>query len=140
MQPNIEISNKEERGFVLGKLVKFNTSKVLPSCDKPITHLSYVIKDNGQIVAGLNAELNHWRCLFIDILWVDESCRKSGYGSALLNKVESEAKAIGSHLAHLDTYDFQAKDFYIRNGYTIFGTLEDCPSPGHRRYYLQKKL
>ena len=39
---------------------------------------------------------------------------------ALLNKVESEAKAIGATLAHLDTFDFQAKDFYIKHGYEVF--------------------
>ncbi|CAL7961072.1 hypothetical protein MIDIC_240060 [Alphaproteobacteria bacterium] len=32
-------------------------------------------------------------------------------GSRLLNKVESEAKAMGASLSHLGTFDWQAKDF-----------------------------
>jgi hypothetical protein len=39
----------------------------------------------------------------------------------------------------LDTFDFQARGFYERNGYELFGTLDDCP-PGHKRYYLKKAL
>jgi hypothetical protein len=59
--------------------------------------------------------------------------------SFLLNKVETEAKAMGARLAHLDTFDFQAKDFYLKHGYKIFGVLDDCP-PGHKRFYLKKVL
>ena len=40
---------------------------------------------------------------------------------------------------HLDTFDFQARDFYEKNGFQIFGAIEDYPV-GHKRYYLVKKL
>ena len=46
---------------------------------------------------------------------------------------------MGAYLSHLDTFDFQAKDFYLKHGYEIFGTLENCP-PNHNRYYLKKAL
>jgi ADP-ribose pyrophosphatase YjhB (NUDIX family) len=39
----------------------------------------------------------------------------------------------------LDTFDFQAKDFYLKHGYDIFGVLGNCP-PGHERYYMRKNL
>jgi hypothetical protein len=38
---------------------------------------------------------------------------------------------------HLDTFDFQAKDFYVKHGYEVFGVLEDCPE-GHVRYFMKK--
>ncbi len=57
----------------------------------------------------------------------------------MLNKVEAEAKSIGAKLIHLDTFDFQAKDFYLKYGYKIFGVLNNCP-PGHERYYMKKTL
>jgi len=41
--------------------------------------------------------------------------------------------------AHLDTFSFQAPDFYQQRGYQVFGQLDDFP-PGHRRYYLTKEL
>lgn len=48
-------------------------------------------------------------------------------------------KEKGGKLVHLDTFDFQAKDFYLKNGYEVFGVLEDCPK-GHKRYYLKKNI
>ena len=72
-------------------------------------------------------------------LFVDKNHRRKDLGSKLLQHVENEARDFGATLSHLDTFDFQAKDFYLKHGYEIFGTLEDCP-PGHERYYLKKKL
>ena len=45
----------------------------------------------------------------------------------------------GCHLIHLDTFDFQAKDFYIKHGYEVFGVLDECPKK-HKRYYLKKLI
>ena len=50
------------------------------------------------------------------------------------------------NLEHRAPYDscsnrinFQAKDFYIKHGYEVFGVLDDCPK-GHKRYYMKKVL
>ncbi len=42
-------------------------------------------------------------------------------------------------LAHLSTFDFQAKNFYIKHWYEVFGILENSPE-GHCRYYLKKVI
>ena len=47
--------------------------------------------------------------------------------------------ARGCTNAYLDTFDFQALPFYRKEGYGLYGTLEEFP-PGHRRYYLSKAL
>ena len=39
----------------------------------------------------------------------------------------------------LDTFDFQAKPFYEREGSSVFGVLEDYP-PRHTRYFMRKDL
>jgi hypothetical protein len=39
----------------------------------------------------------------------------------------------------LDTFEYQARPFYEKLGYTLFGTLEGYP-PGYRQYYLMKRL
>lgn len=46
---------------------------------------------------------------------------------------------MGAKLAHTDTFDFLTIDFYLKHGYEIFGTLDNCPE-GHKRYYLKKIL
>jgi hypothetical protein len=39
----------------------------------------------------------------------------------------------------LDTMSFQALDFYLKLGYTVFGRLDDLPE-GHSRIFLKKAL
>lgn len=60
-------------------------------------------------------------------------------GSCLLGYVETKAISMGATLFHLDTFDWQTKDFYVKAGYEIFGVLDACP-PSHKRYYLKKVL
>ena len=103
------------------------------------TLIDYVIKDNGNIIAGIRSCFYLGKCLAINVLFVDENHWHKGLGSLLLNKVETEATALGARLIHLDTFDFQAKDFYLKYGYEVFGVLEDCP-PGYNRYYMRKYL
>lgn len=135
----IAISTPDEAAQVDSLIVEFNKSQIPFSQDPTPVIANYVIKDGGSVVGGINAIIYHWKMLYIDVLFVDAQYRGRGLGSRLLQKVEVQAKNLGSKLAHLDTFDFQARDFYLKHGYGIFGTLENCPE-GHNRYYFQKKL
>jgi GNAT superfamily N-acetyltransferase len=136
----IEKSTRDEAGFVDDGIVQYNLSKVPFTQDPPFIQINRVIKDpDGKILAGINSVLYCWKCLYIDILWVSEDFRKEGLGTALLEEVEKSAKEHGCYLIHLDTFDFQAKDFYIKNGFQVFAQLNNCP-PGHIRYYMKKDL
>ncbi len=120
------------------KLDEFNNSQVPFSLLKSVPQ-NYVIKEDGVIVAGISAVIYQYNIVYVYMLYVDEDFRGKGIGSALLQKVELEASKIGATLAHFDTFDFQAKDFYLKHGYEIFGTLDNCPT-NHKRYYLKKVL
>lgn len=121
-------------------LVAFNRSRLPFSQDPGVIPLNFHLKDEaGKLVAGVNAYLYFWNILFIAIFFVDPAHRGQGAGSRLLRYVEGRAMDLGAQLAHGDTFDFQAKDFYLKHGYEVFGVLEDCP-PGHRRFYLKKQL
>lgn len=101
---------------------------------------NYIIKDSDfKIIAGIRACLYLKECLYISVLFVDEKFRGKGLGSMLLKKLEQEARTSGVNLVHLDTFDFQAKDFYLKNGYEVFGVLDHCPA-GHQRFYMKKML
>ena len=93
---------------------------------------------DGTIVGGLVGTTG-WRWLYVDLLWVAEGYRGMGVGRRLLHTAEQEAIARGVRHAYLDTFDFQARPFYEREGYTLFGTLEEYP-PGHNRYFMRKEL
>lgn len=133
-------STSEEADVVDNGIVEYNMQKV-PYTQEPIFFsINRVVKNpKGEILAGINTRMYCWNCLYIDVLWVRLDSRKYGYGSLLLREVEEIAKEKGCKLVHLDTFDFQAKDFYLKHGYEVFGVLEDCPVD-HKRYYLKKKL
>jgi GNAT superfamily N-acetyltransferase len=90
------------------------------------------------ILGGVIGE-THWDWLFINLMWLPEELRGRGYGRQLLRAAEDEGRKRGANHAYLDTFSFQAPEFYKKNGYRVFGTLEDFP-PGHQRYYLVKEL
>ena len=126
--------------FIKDKLVEYNLSMVPATQSELFESVSKkIVDEEGNIIAGCLAIMHYWNVVAIDILWVDDQYRGQGLGSILLGKVEREAMEKGCHLVHLDTYDFQAKGFYEKNGYSVFGILEDCPK-GHIRYYLKKSL
>ncbi len=64
---------------------------------------------------------------------------RQGLGKELLRRAEDEARACGCVGAHLDTFSFQARGLYEKQGYAAFGALPDCP-PGHARFFLSKRL
>jgi GNAT superfamily N-acetyltransferase len=135
----VELSGDEAQK-VDAALIAFNDSSISFTQAKPFIRLSYGVRgDDGAVEAGINAILYCWGILYIDAVWVAEAARGRGLGTQLLARIESEAKKLGCTLSHLDTFDFQARGFYERNGYELFGTLDDCP-PGHKRYYLKKPL
>lgn len=95
--------------------------------------------NSGEWIGGINAQCVNWGICFIDLLFIQGAFRNMGYGSQLLKEAEKQARTQGCYLAHLDTFDFQGKDFYLKNGYSIFGILDNCPR-GHKRYFLKKDL
>lgn len=126
--------------FICRKLVEYSLSKVPPTRELLFEKLDRKIEDeSGSVIAGCIAKIYCWNTVYVDILWVDEEHRGEGLGSQLLSEIEVLAKAKGCTLIHLDTFDFQAKDFYLAHGYELFGTLEDCPQ-GHCRFYMKKQL
>lgn len=95
--------------------------------------------ENGVVQAGLKG-ISFWSWMFVDWLWIAEAHRTHGYGAQLLEQAESIAKERGCSGIFLDTYSFQAPDFYQKHGYTEFGRLKDCPIKGKARIYLSKIL
>lgn len=134
----IRESNNIEADFIVDKIVEYNLSIVPSKQETDFLWINRIVEDkNGNIIAGILSKMYCWNCLYIDVLWVKEEHRKDGLGSRLLKEIESVAIEKGCYLIHLDTFDFQAKDFYIKHGYEVFGVLDECPE-GHKRYFLKK--
>lgn len=98
----------------------------------------YVRDAAGEVVGGLFGHSGMgW--LYVDYLWLHEDLRGMRLGEHLMRLVEQEAQRRGCVGVFLYTYDFQAPDFYHKQGYQLMGVLEDCP-PGYQRLYLKKRL
>ena len=101
--------------------------------------LCFALQTAGdEIVGGVLGEL-FWEWFHVDLLWVKEELRGQGYGRQLLAQVEAEARRRGAKHAFLDTFSFQAPEFYKQQGYTVFGELPDFPV-GYTRYFFTKQL
>ncbi|MBO4769734.1 MAG: GNAT family N-acetyltransferase [Clostridia bacterium] len=98
-----------------------------------------MVDGDGNIIAGCVGYVYQWGCLYVDDLWVDEKYRRQELGSNLLQAVEDVGINRGCYLSYLDTGDFQAKPFYLKHGYTIFGTVRDFPV-GHEDYKFFKRF
>lgn len=133
----IEMSpaNPDEQA-VWGGLRQYNNEHV-PS-DSDVTFAVFLRGTGESILGGVLAKAGRgW--LHINSMWVDPSVRSRGYGTRLLAAAEEEARRRGCHSAYLDTFSFQARPFYEKNGYEVFGTLDNYPK-GHQRFFMRKSL
>ncbi|WP_417386282.1 GNAT family N-acetyltransferase [Gimesia sp.] len=96
------------------------------------------IVENDEIIAGL-VGFTLWEWLYIETLAVDANHRGQGLGRRLVLEAERIARARNCHAAWVDTFSFQAPEFYSRLGYTPFGTLPDFPD-GQQRIFFRKEL
>jgi GNAT superfamily N-acetyltransferase len=117
-------------------LTNYNESYTGPVLNEKVA--SFVKNEAGLVVAGVLGEIN-WNWMHVQGLWVDETIRNDGWGSKLLSAIEKYALSKKVFNIRLETTTFQALDFYLKSGYSIFGELPDMPA-GHTSYFLQKQF
>ena len=135
---HVRLENKEShKAQEIGDLIRtYNRSKREEAESESLN--LYVEDEKGNLMAGLVAEtFGNW--LEIEYLFVREELRGQGIGSKLLQQAESEAKNRNCRFAFVNTYQFQAPDFYLSHGYKEVFALQDYPYTG-QRYYYQKDL
>ncbi|MDQ0489972.1 ribosomal protein S18 acetylase RimI-like enzyme [Streptomyces thermodiastaticus] len=94
---------------------------------------------NGALAGGLVGHTwTTW--LHVTYLWVDPVHRGTGLGTTLLTEAERLASVdrACTH-ARVETWDFQAPDFYRKRGYEVVCVIPDYP-PGVTEYTLTKRL
>ncbi|MFJ4921267.1 GNAT family N-acetyltransferase [Streptomyces sp. NPDC088725] len=102
-------------------------------------HVWLMEESTGELAGGLTGRT--WaRWLHVDLLWVDARHRGTRLGAGLLAEAERLARTERSCArSRLETWDFQAPDFYRKQGYEIAGQVTDYP-PGVTEYILTKKI
>jgi GNAT superfamily N-acetyltransferase len=93
-------------------------------------------RDGERLIGGIYGSV-YWNGLEIDTLWVDANHRGSGIGSRLLAEAEKFARDKAAVIAFFKTVE--ARDFYEKRGYRVYGVLEDRPV-GTMLYHMKKRL
>jgi len=71
-------------------------------------------------------------------LYIDENYRGKDVGTELVRKVEEFARENDCSLVRMNTYSFQARGFYEKLGYSLWGGLDG--DKGESYYALVKRL
>ena len=139
MNFNINVSDQIDsaaRAAIAKGLRAFNTQQTGVDDYRPLVAL--LNNSDGEAVGGLTGHTVYgW--LFVEWLFVPAELRGRRIGTQLMQHAEREARSRGCIGAWLDTFQFQARGFYERNGYRCFGELVDFP-PGQSRYFMRKDL
>lgn len=127
---------EEVRAAILAPLVQYNDSKVRGGDRRP---LAVEIRNRQEKITGGLWGATHYGWLFTELLVVPVPLRGQGLGRRIMQIAELEALRRGCHSAWLDTFEFQARSFYERLGYSCFGELKDYPNR-FRRFFMWKRL
>lgn len=126
----------DEANYVRNKLIEFNSKQVPNGIYEEV---NLCVKDEeDRIIAGLNSVIC-WNWMEIDILWVDDEHRGSGHGKRLLEEAEEIARSKQCTFIKLNTFSFQAPEFYKKYGYKEMAVIENAPL-GSKHYYFIKEL
>jgi GNAT superfamily N-acetyltransferase len=126
----------EEEQILRDGLRQYNEALVSGAGD--VTFAIFLRTAGGTVRGGLMARAGRgW--LHIGNLWVAPDLRRQGYATRLMAAAEEEGMRRGCHSAYLDTFSFQARPFYERRGYEVFGTLDNYPGE-HQRFFMRKRL
>ena len=138
--PGIEVvhgPDEADRATILTGLIAFNDSMVGPS-ESAVVGL--VVREHaaGPVLGGLwGRRSRHW--LFVELLVLPEHARGQRLGTELMGRAEALMADIGGMGVWLDTFSFQARPFYEKRGYRVFGEIPDYPAP-HRRFLLARRV
>jgi len=142
---NIEVNSCEKFRKDIGlQLHRFNREKCAyikqnsTDTESKKEVINFAIYQDGKLIAGACGFIAYcW--YYLDLLWVGQKHRKMGIGSMILAEIEKKARNKKCFGIHLGTWDFQAKEFYEKNGYKVYAELKDYP-PGSTDFKLKKLL
>lgn len=133
LEPN---AGAEDIAVIQAGLRKFNVEVIGDPGEEPVN--IFLRDDRGKVAGGLIG-LIKWRWLYVSKLWIADAHRAKGHGHQLMQLAEDHAKSRGCIGAYLDTFEYQARPFYEKRGYEVFGTLDGFP-PGYCQFFLSKRL
>lgn len=132
-------NGQQERDFIRSKVIEHNMQKLAGHLNKPKEEVGFTVRGNeGEIIGGITGTA-YWGHLHIDFLWVDPQSRGQRIAEQLMQTIEQYARKQQYRLLVVDTFSFQAPEFYKKQGFQEFGVLHNHPA-GHSQHYFEKRL
>lgn len=125
-------SSEAQKEFIHKRLQDYNAQFM-----KEFSDFSYHIEVDGSIAAGIVAE-SVGDTVEVEFLFVEEAHRGCGLGRKLLEHVETAAREQGIRRILLNTYSFQAPDFYRRMGYQEVLQLKPAFDQFSQSYFVKE--
>lgn len=140
---NIEITStpsREDLKTISEGIQSYNQQHISDNVvfEKDTKFAVFAKDDNGKVLGGVRA-CAFWNYCTIELLWISEETRGSGVGRKLMEAAEKFAFEKGFNFVRTETLSFQARPFYEKLGYKVFGELPNHPE-GHTTYCLVKEL
>ena len=124
MKFKLENVDSEKAKEIVNLIRSYNRINREPSKSESLN--IYIEDDCGNLIAGMVAEtFGYW--LEIEYLYVRDDVRRQGLGSRILK------------YSFVNTFHFQAPEFYEKHGYKEVFALKEYPYTG-KRYYYTKEL
>lgn len=128
--------SRELDAFLADRIYEFNAQAT--GCEDGQSFAAAGRNEHGEIICGISGYT--WaRCCYIAYLWVHEAHRRRGLASALIRRVEDEARRLGCAVVIVSSHSFQAPGFYERMGYEVVATVANHPV-GHANIVFSKVL
>lgn len=125
------------RKAVLKGLIEYNRAAAGKTSSRS-KRVTVSLREDGVIAGGAVGYV--WMgVLFLELFWIAERHRRAGYGSRLIGAFEQAGREAGARRAYLDTFSFQAPEFYRKLGYRDVGQI-DGYDHGATRHWLTKAL
>ena len=125
----------ELRAQILAPLERHNDATAGPGAWRPF---AVTVRDRqGAVVGGLWGRTGYG-FLYVELLAVGQAAGQ-GVGQRVMALAETEARTLGMQGIWLNTWTFQAPDFYRKLGFIECGRIEDFP-PGHDRIFYMKRF
>lgn len=135
----IETSDDQAAADYIEEALRLQNRMEAPSTQsKEPEKINLFVKDENENVVGGILTVVYRYMMYVETLWIEPNYRKYGYGRLLMNDAEQIARSKGCTQIELNTFNFQAPEFYKRLGYEVFG--ESSYKEGFTRYYMRKWL
>ena len=136
-------TSDEKREILSEWLVLFNFSKTkfLPPSiyEKEFKKFWFYVYENSEIIWGCSWWIDDGNWVFLDLLFINENHRFKWIGSSLIKKIFWFAQENCCIWIRTETWEFQAKEFYEKLGFSLYGKLDNHPR-WSAMFLLKKEL